>query len=156
MIVFWILVALAMAIIELLTPMFGFIFVTGAALLAALAAALEMGVGVQVIAFSVVLILLLVLLRPHLVKKLSRSVGVPSRMERLVGLEGQVTHEIDPMRGAGRVHVGDEDWSARAATPIPAGTRVRVVGADGIVLLVAPLETGTGRLPSADRQDRSS
>jgi membrane-bound serine protease (ClpP class) len=62
--------------------------------------------------------------------------GVPSRTESLVGKDGVVTHDIEPTVGAGRVNVGGEDWAARAATPIPAGTRIRVVGADGIVLEV--------------------
>ena len=34
----------------------------------------------------------------------------------------------------GRVNVAGEDWAARSADAIPTGTRVRVVGADGIVL----------------------
>ena len=64
--------------------------------------------------------------------------GVPSRTEALVGREGVVTHDIEPTVGAGRVNVGGEDWAARSADADPAGTRVRVVGADGIVLEVTP------------------
>jgi membrane protein implicated in regulation of membrane protease activity len=47
-----------------------------------------------------------------------------------------VTHDIDHTLGAGRVNVGGEDWAARCAEPIAAGTKIRVVGADGIVLEV--------------------
>jgi membrane protein implicated in regulation of membrane protease activity len=36
----------------------------------------------------------------------------------------------------GRVNVGGEDWAARAREPIATGVKVRVVGADGIVLEV--------------------
>jgi membrane protein implicated in regulation of membrane protease activity len=47
-----------------------------------------------------------------------------------------VTHEIDSTTGAGRVNVGGEDWAAKSAGPLTIGTRVRVTGADGIVLEV--------------------
>ena len=47
-----------------------------------------------------------------------------------------MTHDIDPTLGTGRVNVSGEDWAARSAEPIPAGTKVTVVGADGIVLEV--------------------
>ena len=46
---------------------------------------------------------------------------------------------IDPVVGTGRVNVGGDDWAARSGVPVPAGSEVEVVGADGIVLLVAPV-----------------
>ena len=61
---------------------------------------------------------------------------MPSRTEPLIGRHGVVTHDIDTTLGTGRVNVGGEDWAARSAEPIAAGTKVRVAGADGIVLEV--------------------
>jgi membrane protein implicated in regulation of membrane protease activity len=55
----------------------------------------------------------------------------------LIGHEGVVTHDIEMTIGAGRVNVRGRT-GARAPQPIPAGTRVRVVGADGIILEVQP------------------
>ena len=37
---------------------------------------------------------------------------------------------------AGRVNVAGEDWAARSTEAINAGTKIRVIGADGIVLEV--------------------
>ena len=63
--------------------------------------------------------------------------GVPSRTEPLVGRHGQSSRTTSTRRSApGRVNVGGEDWAARSAEPIAAGTKIRVVGADGIVLEV--------------------
>jgi membrane protein implicated in regulation of membrane protease activity len=56
----------------------------------------------------------------------------------LIGRDGVVTHDIESSVGTGRVNVSGEDWAARAKTPLAAGTRVRVLGADGIVLEVEP------------------
>jgi membrane-bound serine protease (ClpP class) len=77
----------------------------------------------------------LVALRANLLGRLAGG-GVPSRTEPLVGRHGQVTHEIDPTLGTGRINVGGEDWAARCAEPLPIGTKIRVVAADGIVLEV--------------------
>ena len=62
--------------------------------------------------------------------------GVPSRTEALLGHEGIVTHDIDVTLGAGRVNVGGQDWAARSANADCDRHRVRVTGADGIVLEV--------------------
>ena len=92
----------------------------------------------ELVVFIVLLCLSWVVLRPRLMRDLGGR-GVPSRTEPLIGREGVVTHDIEATVGAGRVNVGGEDWAARAATPLPAGTRVRVVAADGLVLEVTPL-----------------
>jgi membrane protein implicated in regulation of membrane protease activity len=131
----WLALAIMAAIVEVSVPHFGVIFVTVGAAAGALAAAAGFGLPVQVVVFAVVLALSLVVLRPRLLTRLSGR-GVPSRTETLMGREGVVTDDIESIVGAGRVNVGGEDWAARAVTPLPAGTRVRVVGADGIVLEV--------------------
>lgn len=58
------------------------------------------------------------------------------------GLEGEeaiVTTEILPDTIRGKVRIRSETWSANAATPIPVGTRVRVVRGEGVSLFVEPL-----------------
>jgi membrane protein implicated in regulation of membrane protease activity len=102
---------------------------------AAVAAYFGFGIIPQVGIFVVVLAASLVGLRSRLVGYLGGQ-GVPSRTAPLVGKQGVVTHEIDATLGSGRVNVGGEDWAARAAEPISTGVKIRVVGADGIVLEV--------------------
>ena len=131
----WLVVAIVAAIVEVSIPTFGVIFVSLAAVVAAAAAWLGLGVVPQVLLFVVALALSLALLRPRLMTRLSGR-GVPSRTEPLIGKEGVVTHDIETTVGAGRVNVGGEDWAARAAAPLTAGTRIKVVAADGIVLEV--------------------
>ena len=132
----WVALAILAAIIEVSTPHFGMIFVSVGGVAAALAAWLGLGVLGQFIAFTLVLSLSLAVLRPRLVSKLAP--GVPSRTDVLIGHEGLVTNDIDPLVGGGRVNVRGEDWAARSATAIKIGTRIRVLGADGIVLEVTP------------------
>lgn len=136
-VILWVTVAIVSGIIEVSIPHFGVIFVSLGAIAAALAASFGSGTVVQLVVFLVVLGAALAVLRPRLAGK-DVAPGVPSRTEQLLGRDGIVTHDIDPTVGAGRVNVGGEDWAARCKTPLPVGTRIRVTGADGIVLEVAP------------------
>jgi membrane protein implicated in regulation of membrane protease activity len=131
----WLAVAFVAAIIEVSVPHFGFAFVGAGAIAAAGVAFLGYGVPVQLGTFVLVLVVSIAVLRSRLLARLSGR-GVPSRTESLVGRHAVVTHDIDPTAGTGRVNVGGEDWAARSGEAIAAGVRVRVVGADGIVLEV--------------------
>lgn len=53
------------------------------------------------------------------------------------GTPGEVRRPLEP---TGSVYVGGEEWSARSVDgqPLERGTRVRVVGADGLTVLVEP------------------
>lgn len=137
MTLFWLVMAAVAAILEMVSATFGFIFVTGAALVAAALGRFGLGLAGQIVAFAVVLVLGLLLLRPRLVKRFGAP-GVPSRTDRLVGQTGEVTEAIDPVRGGGRVMVAGHDWAARSDVPLPVGARIHVRGADGITLLVNP------------------
>ena len=59
--------------------------------------------------------------------------------EALVGAEG---HALAPIRPdlAGQVRVRGEIWRASSPDPIPAGTRVRVTGLEGLTLHVRPID----------------
>ena len=132
----WVALAIVAAIVEVSIPHFGVIFVSVGAAAAALAAFFGIGLAVQVIVFAVVLGASLAVLRPWFVSRLGNARGVPSRTDSLLGRDAIVTVDIDPTVGTGRVNVRGEDWAARSAVPVAAGTRVRVVGADGIALEV--------------------
>ncbi len=133
----WVGIAVLAAIVEVSIPHFGIVFVSVGAVAAAVVAVTGQGLAVQLLVFVVALGLSLWLIRPRIVARLGAP-GVPSRTEALIGREGVVTHDIEATVGAGRVNVGGEDWAARAASPLRAGTRIRVLRADGIVLEVTP------------------
>jgi membrane protein implicated in regulation of membrane protease activity len=134
----WLGIALAAFAIELSITNFILLFVAVAALLAAALAQLGLGTAAQVIVFAAASLLLPVLLRRRLLQRLSGR-GVLSRTDALIGTEAMVTDPVDPVLGTGRVVASGQDWAARAALALPAGTPVRIVGADGITLLVTPL-----------------
>lgn len=133
----WITVAIVAALVEVSIPHFGIIFISLGGLAAAAAAYFSLGLPVQIVIFIIVVAVSFLVLRPMVLKNMNAA-GVPGRTEALIGREGIVTHDIERTVGAGRVNVEGQDWAARSATPIAAGTRIKVVGADGIVLEVKP------------------
>lgn len=58
-------------------------------------------------------------------------------LTRLDGMEGQATTQIFH---DGSVYINGEEWSAWSNSPIPAGSRVKVVSRKGLVLEVEALE----------------
>lgn len=131
----WLGIAFVAAVIEISVPHFGSMFVSLGALAGAAAALLGYGVPIQVGIFIVVMVTSLGALRSWLMGRLGGP-GVPSRTDQVIGRHGMVTDAIDPVIGTGRVNVAGEDWAARSHDAIAAGTKVKVLGADGIVLEV--------------------
>jgi len=60
--------------------------------------------------------------------------------DSLIGRIGVVTRETDPERPTyGKVRIGSEIWSAKASKIIPKGRKVKVIGSEGVHLVVASL-----------------
>ena len=131
----WLAVAFVAAILEVSIPHFGSAFVGAGAVAAGAVAFLGYPLRAQLAIFIIVMMASILGLRSRLVGRLGGR-GLPSRTDPLVGRDGVVTHDIDSAIGTGRVNVGGEDWAARSGQVLAAGTKIRVVGADGIVLEV--------------------
>jgi membrane protein implicated in regulation of membrane protease activity len=132
----WLAAALVAAIIEVTIPHFGFGFVSIGAIAGAVMAWVGYGVTAQMATFVAVLSVSLLLLRSRLLGRLMSGRGLPSRTDVMIGRHGVATSDIDSTLGSGRVNVGGEDWAAKSSEIIATGTKIRVVGADGIVLEV--------------------
>lgn len=87
----------------------------------------------------------------------ARRLPPAAGLDALRGSEGVALTSLDPR---GQVHASGEDWSAEsAAGPIPAGSRVRVVGVSGLTLVVEPVgeagvAAGTSEGESAEPEGR--
>ena len=114
-------------------------FVPGAAagLIAAMAGA---GILAQLVIFLAVSAAALAATRP-LVRKFTAGKAVPTNADRVLGGHGKVTETIDNDNAKGAVYADGKTWTARSAdgAVIPAGTRVRIEGMEGVKLLVREL-----------------
>jgi membrane protein implicated in regulation of membrane protease activity len=134
----WVGAALVFAILEMLVFDMVLIMFTGGALAAALAYVLGAPAWLQVIVFAVVSAVLLVALRPFLLHRLrERTPLVETNSQALVGREAVALSTVT-LEG-GRVKIGGEVWTARAAdeAAIPPGAPVRVARIDGATAVVA-------------------
>jgi membrane protein implicated in regulation of membrane protease activity len=139
--VFWIVAALVLAGVELLTLSFVALYPAIGALAAAVVALLGGDAWIQVLVFAVVSVAALLLTRRPLLRLLNRTPIVPSNAPTVVGKRAVVVIPIQAGPGErGQVKVGTEHWSARSEDEhaIVEGTTVDVVRIDGVTLVVRP------------------
>lgn len=135
----WLILGLALALLEMLVPGVYLIWLAVAALvIAAITFVSGPPLAIQVIAF-----VSLALVFAFSAKRWLRDRPIETtdpllnnRGGRLVGETALVTAALES--GSGRVRVGDSEWIARGPD-VPAGDRVRITGSNGAELLVEPL-----------------
>lgn len=135
---FWAIVAAVFAIGELFTPG---LFYLGplalAAAVAALAGALAAGTAGALLAFILVAIVSLGVLRPLARRHLRLPALSRTGTDALVGMKALVLQQVDA--DGGRVRIGGEEWSARSfldGEAMRAGEQVEVARIEGATALV--------------------
>jgi len=135
----WLALGMVLAIAEMIAPGYFLIWVAAAALLTGvIAAAVPLALSLQVVLFVILAGLVLAGARAWLADNPLESPDplLNDRGARLIGETVVVTYAIDG--GSGRVKQGDSEWIARGPDAEP-GTRMRVSGHDGAVLIVEHL-----------------
>lgn len=135
----WFTLGLLLAIGEMTIPGVFLIWMAGAAMLTGLAAwALPIGFPLQMLLFVVLAIGAVFVGRSYLSKNPIKEADpkMNNRGARAVGESVVVTQVI--AGGQGRVKLGDSEWLARGPDAEP-GTRMKVTGHDGSVLVVEHL-----------------
>lgn len=142
----WLVIMFALVAIEALTLDLVLFMFAGGTLTAAVVSGVGLGLGWQVIAFAVASTVLLLALRPYLLKNL-RSRGEPLVETNVAAHVGREAVVVQAVTGtAGLVKLVGEVWSARSAddSTIPVGTEVRVQRIDGATAVVARHEQTAG------------
>lgn len=140
---YWLVAAIVLFIMEIITPGFVLANFGVGALASATAAWFGASVTIQVIVFCVVCLASFFTLRPFMNKFIFRNQArFSTGTDALMGAVGVVTTVIDKVPVGGRVQLGD-DWHAIAESGdmIEVGTRVKVVRIDSTTLIVQPQPT---------------
>ena len=138
MTMFWLVLLVALVVIELLTLGLTTVWFAGGAFVATIAALFDAPIALQVIIFLLVSALLLFFTRPLAVKYFNKD-RVRTNAESLVGRQAIVISEIDNLQGIGQVNVGGMEWSARTRVDgmkLPVGTVATVLAINGVKLIV--------------------
>jgi membrane protein implicated in regulation of membrane protease activity len=136
--VVWAIVAVGLAIGEILTPGLFFLGpIAVAAVVAGITAAVGANLAIQLIAFIVASLASLAVLRPLARSHLRMPAHLRTGTEALAGAKATVLERVDS--NGGRVRIGGEVWTARAYMDdqvIEPGKRVEVVKIEGATALV--------------------
>lgn len=138
-VVFWVVLALVLVALETVTVAFIGIYLGIGALCAAVVAAFDGALWLQLVVFAVVSAGTLYLTRPALRSRFVNAPLIPSNVPALVGRRGVVVVAIPAGTGGrGQVRVGTEDWSARSTDEgaIDVGATVEVVAVEGVAVIV--------------------
>lgn len=136
----WLAIGLFLAAAEMAIPGMFLIWLAGAAIVTGLLVwAMPIGFPVQIVIFALLAMISVFTGRRYLRANpiAAADPNMNRRGARMVGEVGTVTQAIEA--GNGRVRLGDSEWLARGEMDAPIGTRVRVTGSDGAVLLVEPV-----------------
>ncbi|NJS14582.1 MAG: NfeD family protein [Sphingopyxis sp.] len=133
---FWLSVGLALGVLEMLLPGFFLIWLAGAAIVTGLVAwVLPIGFAAQVALFAVLSIGAVFWARKYLKDNPIES-SDPLLNQRGARYIGEVVTLVTAIQdGRGRAKIGDGEWPVRGPDAA-AGTKVRVISADGGMLVV--------------------
>lgn len=135
--IWWVVAALALLALEIVSLDLIFAMVAVGALGGAVAAAFGADLVIQVVAAALVSVLMLFAVRPVAIRHLRSSPQARTNIDALVGSGARVLQRVDANQGL--VRIGGEDWSARALRSdqsFEPGTAVTVVRIDGATAVV--------------------
>lgn len=136
--IFWLVALVAFIVVESVTYGLVSIWFAAGAVAALVMCMLGFGVLAQTVAFTIVSAILILVVRPF-AKRFAGSRKVRTNADRVIGNEGVVIKEINPILGVGQVKVMGQIWSARPAdgeSVIAAEKRVVVTGIAGVKVTV--------------------
>ncbi len=133
----WLMLAIVLAIVEILTLTFFLLWLGIGALLASITAMIWPNfISLQILVAIVVSFLLTFFAHPFVKKKFQGSKGYQDAIEQLEGQSGKVIETI-PKGGIGIVKVNRETWSAQSAEEIQSGEEIIVLSRQSTVLYVS-------------------
>lgn len=135
----WLIVALLLFIVELMTSGFAVICLSIGAAGGAIAALITSTIEIQLLTFAVVSLLAIAAVRPVLKRTFMRGEKIRTNADAMIGRRGVACATIDDDEG--RVMIDGVDWKARSESGerIEKGTKVVVVKMESIILIVKPI-----------------
>lgn len=137
--IFWLIVLIVSAVLEGCTAALVSIWFIGGAIVAIILSLLHVSFTIQLIAFFISSIALLILTRP-IVKKWLKVGENRTNLDQVIDKKAKVTEVIDNKQSTGEVYIDGKYWTARnvddEAEPIPTNTFVTVKAIKGVKLFV--------------------
>lgn len=135
--IFWLVVVAVMLVIEIFTLGLTTIWFSLGAVVAAIAAGLSAPLWVQILLFSVVSVVVMLLVRPFAMRVMDKN-RTKTNIEEVVGEHAEVIESIDNQKEQGKVRFRGVEWMARSVdeSKISVGEVVTVEAVSGVKLMV--------------------
>ncbi|MGI6076879.1 MAG: NfeD family protein [Fastidiosipilaceae bacterium] len=148
----WLIVVLAMAIVEVLTTALVTIWFVAGGIGALIATLIGAPTWLQIVIFIVISAISLGIgwkYRDHLLMQRHKT---PTNADRLIGQIGILEEGIDPLRSKGRLVIAGQSWRATTTdgTTVPPGTRVKIEALSGVKLVVSPCPDRSSNQPTVE------
>lgn len=143
LLIFWVIVAVALAIIEAFTTGFFAIWFSIGAAITAIVTALfpELNFAIQLIIFITSSCFLFLVTKNTIKNKVEKNGSQP--VYSILGKSAIVTKEIDSVKGVGQISINGDIWSAKTKDSediIPLNSKVEVLEIDGVKAVVRLVE----------------
>lgn len=137
----WMILAVILLVFEMLLPGIYFLWLGfAAAFVGAVVGAVDMSWQWQVALFAVFSIVAVVLSHTLLKRAGMEDTDEPNLNKRAHQNIGRVAMLVDPIKGGrGRINLGDTFWQVKGPD-LPVNAEVKIVGVDGTVLEVVPVD----------------
>ena len=142
MTIVWLVLAVAMAILEAVTVQLVSIWFTIGGIAACVTSLFTDNIIIQVVVFVAVSAIALAITRP-IAKRMKQKKSEPTNADRFIGRNAVVLEEIDNEKAQGLVMVDGQKWTARSLDDavIPKDAAVTVKAIEGVKLMVETSET---------------
>lgn len=138
----WFLVALISLVVEIetfqLVSVWFFIGSVAAIITTAIAPKNVVGIFIQLVVFTVVSVITLLLFRPLCKKKLKVDSEASKDINSMIGLTGLCLSTVNETEGF--VDINGTTWSARAGEEIVEGSKIHIVKQDNLILYVEKIK----------------
>lgn len=138
----WLGLTVVLLIFEICTTSLTTIWFAAGSLTSFVLALFKLPLWVQIVAFVVVSVVLLIFTRP-LVERVLKVGKVKTNIDELIGKSARVLVEIDNNKSVGYVTVGGKEWTARSADDavvIPEEAMVEILEISGVKLIVKEIK----------------
>ena len=133
---FWLIASGVFFIIEIFTVGFLIFWLGIAALIAMVASFITTNVAIQTAVFVISSAILIPCTRKLSEKITQKTQGMPTNVYRIIGKEGIVLEDINPLSYTGKVKVSGQIWSAISDEEIEKDKTIRVLSVEGVKLKV--------------------
>ena len=140
---FWVILMVVFLVIEAAFAGLTTIWCAAGCLVAAILAACGATIWIQILVMVLVsvalFILFIVWIKPNMkdIKKINKE---PTNADRVLGQEGIVIEDIDPIDAKGQIKVMGQVWSATSDKKIASDARVIVTDIQGVKLVVKQID----------------